>query len=75
MVSHHPLKFGGHRPCGSGDIIFFVAEQELPFIFHGHELKTRGISFYQLRCWSHALKAVIGQKFENMFCQSVQKHW
>ena len=29
MVSHHPLKFGGHRPCGSGDIIFFVAEKEI----------------------------------------------
>ena len=29
MVSHHPAKFGGHRPCGSGDIIFFVAEKEI----------------------------------------------
>ena len=28
MVSHHPAKFGGHRDCGCGDIIFLVAEEE-----------------------------------------------
>ena len=28
MVSHHPAKFGGHRHCGSGDIMFLFAEEE-----------------------------------------------
>ena len=26
MVSHHPAKFGGHRHCGSGDMMFVVVE-------------------------------------------------
>ena len=25
MLSHRPAKFGGHRHCGSGDIMFLVA--------------------------------------------------
>ena len=28
IVSHHPAKFGGHRHCGSGDIIFLVVEEK-----------------------------------------------
>ena len=24
MVSYHPAKFGGHRLCGSGDIMILV---------------------------------------------------
>ena len=28
MVRHHPAKFGGHRHCGSGDIMLLVAEEE-----------------------------------------------
>ena len=28
MVSHHPAKFGGHSHCGSGDIMFLVAEEQ-----------------------------------------------
>ena len=28
MVSHHPAKFGDHGHCGSGDIMFLVAEEE-----------------------------------------------
>ena len=28
MVSHHPAKFSDHRHCGSGDIMFLVAEKE-----------------------------------------------
>ena len=28
MVSHHSAKFGDHRHCGSGDIMFLVAEGE-----------------------------------------------
>ena len=84
MVSHHPAKFGGHRHCGSGDMIFLVAEEEnskcscfnlpLLFISKGHWLKAHGISYYSLQSWSHPLKAAIGQKSENNFCQSVQKH-
>ena len=56
MVSHHPAKFGDHRHCGSGDIMFLVAEEEnsrcshfnppLLFISIGHELKEHGISYF-----------------------------
>ena len=28
MVSHHPAKFGDHSRCGSGDIMFSVAEEK-----------------------------------------------
>ena len=62
MVSNHPAKFGNHRHCGSGDIMFLVAEEQnfrcsrfnppllfsppLLFISKGHGLKTHGISYY-----------------------------
>ena len=62
MVSHHPTKFGDHRHCGSGDIMFLVAEKEnsrcsrfnpallfnppLLFISKGHGLKAHDISYY-----------------------------
>lgn len=26
MVSHHPVKFGGHRHCDSGDMTVLVTE-------------------------------------------------
>ena len=26
MISHHSVKFGGYRNCGSGDMIFLVFE-------------------------------------------------
>ena len=26
MVSHHTVKFGGHRKCGSDDIMFLLVE-------------------------------------------------
>ena len=65
--------------------MFLVGEEEnsrcpsfsplLLFISKGHELKAYGISYFQLRSWSHAVRAAIGQIFENNFCQSVQKHW
>ena len=89
MVSHHSAKFDDHRHCGSGDIMFLVAEEEncrrsrfsLPLLFNlslvfiskGHGLKAHRISYCQLRSWSHALKAAIGTNLENSFCQSVQK--
>ena len=28
MVCHHPERFGGHRQCGSGDIMFLVVKKE-----------------------------------------------
>ena len=28
MVSHHPAKSGGHRNCGSGDLIFLMVEEK-----------------------------------------------
>ena len=28
MVSHHAAKFGSHKHCGSGDIIFLVVEEQ-----------------------------------------------
>ena len=28
MVSHHLTKFGGHRQCGSGDMMFLVVERQ-----------------------------------------------
>ena len=56
MVSHHSGKFGGHRHCVSGDIMFLVAKDEnsrcsrfnppLLFISEGHGLKAHGISCY-----------------------------
>ena len=62
MVSHHSAKFGDHRYCGSGDIMFLVAEEEssrcsrfnLPLLFNPpllfiskrHGLIAHGISYY-----------------------------
>ena len=53
MVTHHPAKFSDQRHCGSGDIMFLVAEEEnsrccrfnppLLFISKGHGLKAHGI--------------------------------
>ena len=33
MVNHHPAKFGGHRQCGSGDIILLVVEEHVSTCF------------------------------------------
>ena len=34
MVSHHPAKFGGHKHCGSGDMMLLVIEgQDSTFQF------------------------------------------
>ena len=30
MVSHHLAKFGDHRHCVSGDIMFLHAEEKIP---------------------------------------------
>ena len=55
MVSHHPVKFGGHGHCGSGDMMFLVDEGQdstcprfnllLLFISKGHGLKAHNISY------------------------------
>ena len=29
MVSHLPAKFGGHRHCGSRDMMFLVVEEQI----------------------------------------------
>ena len=56
MVSQHLAKFGSHRHCGSGDIMFLLAVEEnsrcfcfnplMLFISKGHGLKAHGISYY-----------------------------
>ena len=56
MISQYPAKFGGHRHCGSGDIMILVAEDEnsrcsnfnppLLFISIGHGLKAHVISYH-----------------------------
>ena len=28
LLSHHPPKFGVHRPCGSGDTTFFILSSD-----------------------------------------------
>ena len=28
MVSQHPAKFGGHRHCGGGNIMFSVVQEQ-----------------------------------------------
>ena len=83
MVSHHLVKFGDHRRCGSGDIMLLVAGEENSRCFHfsplilfiskGHGLKVLDTSYYQLQSWSHALQAATGQMFENNFYSSPSK--
>ena len=56
MVSHHSAKFSDHRHCGTGDMIFLVAEEEnsrcsrfnlsLLFVSKGHRLKAHSMSYY-----------------------------
>ena len=56
MVRRHPAKFGDHRHCGSDDILFLVAKEEISdaltsirhfcLVSKGHRLKARGISYY-----------------------------
>ena len=53
MVSHHPGKFGGHKHCGKGDIMFLEVEEQdskypllnpsLLFMSKGHGLKAHDI--------------------------------
>ena len=84
MVCHRPQTFGGHRQCGSGDIMFLVVKKEdsscsrfnplLLFI----SVKSTWVEYarhilYQARYLSHYLKAKIGEKSNNNFYQSVQK--
>ena len=60
MKSHHSAKFGGHRHCGSEDMMFLEVEGQdyicprfsLPllfikeiYIYKGNGLKVHGISY------------------------------
>ena len=55
MVNHYTTKFGGHRHCGSGDIMSLVAKDEdlrcsglnppLLVISKGRSFKAQGISY------------------------------
>ena len=55
-VSYRPAKSGGHRHCGSGDIMFYLLKTELQdplasirhycLISQGHGLKVHGMSYY-----------------------------
>ena len=55
MISHHPVKFGSHRYCGSGNIMFLIAEEEnsrcsrfdspLLCVSKGHEVKVHDIYY------------------------------
>ena len=84
VVSHHHAKFGGYRSCGSGDMLLVVEENDsrwshfntsLLSISKRHELKVESIRHIILvtPIPLHALKAAIGAKYENDFCQSIQK--
>ena len=55
VVSYHPVNFGGHKHCGSVDLIFLVVEWQNstyphfhPQLLHipkGHVLKAHGILY------------------------------
>ena len=51
MVSHHPAKFGDHRYCGSGDIMFLGKFQML-------SLKS-AITVYFQRTWVESTRHII----------------
>ena len=47
IVSCHPVKFGRHRYCGSGYILFLALEEQdlnslLPFTSKANDMKARG---------------------------------
>ena len=53
MITHHPVKFGDHGHCSSGEIMFPVVEEQnskcfhlnpsLLFISKGHDFKAHGM--------------------------------
>ena len=82
MVSRHPAKFGGHRHCGRGVIIFLGVEEPdsilslkstITVYLLRAWLKAHGMPYSYVRCWSHTLKAAIEEQLRNNFCQTVQK--
>ena len=52
MIRHLPAKFGDHRHCVSGDIIFLVAEEEIPDAL-------ASIRHYCLRTWVESTRHII----------------
>ena len=63
MVSHHPTTFGGHRHCGSGDIIFLLFVEQYstcsplnrPLLFYpmGRVKSTRHIMLISSKLAAH----------------------
>ena len=84
MISHHPVKFGGHRNWSSGEIIFLAVEQQdsicchlnspLLFISKGHDLKACDMWYQKFLSWLNTPKETIEEKYTNNFCQTIQKH-
>ena len=67
MVNHRPATFDDHKHCGSGDIIYLVADEEDArcssynpsslFISKGHDLKAQSIILTTLVLVTHALNS------------------
>ena len=78
MFSHHPANFVGQKHCGSGDILFLVAEGQdctcsglnlsLLFISKTHVMKAHGMPCSVL------FKGAKSKNIEKNFCRSVKKH-
>ena len=59
MVSDHPVKFGGYRQCGSGDIILLVVEEQIHHCwFTGNLSKAYGLKAHGI----HIHESNIGHK-------------
>ena len=62
VVSHDPAKFGDHRHCGSGDIMFLVGEGENSrcFRYNRHYCSTRHCClFLKDMGWKHTAYHII----------------
>ena len=51
MVSHHPANFGGHRHCGSGDMILIVVEGQIPHALS--QIRNHCSSVKHMACHTH----------------------
>ena len=55
MVSHYPARSGGHRHCGSGDMIFsLVEEQDIPHALA--KIRLYCLSPKHVACHAHTHK-------------------
>ena len=83
MVSHHPAKFGGHRDCGSGDMMFLVLERKhsacphfnlpLLFISKGHGLKAHGSNLIISNLGHTRLNQQLEKYLKQIFASSSKK--